>query len=303
MSTVHDVAQRGFGEGTNDLYDRVRPSYPPAALSHIHASLPSSAHTAGLNIIEAGSGTGIFTRLLISPPAPDTHTFKDETYPTWNISKLYSVEPSSGMRGQWEKGLEKLDAKTYEGKEIRTVEGGFDDFSKTGIEKGEADMIVIAQAYHWCPDHEQAFREFGKYLKPDGILVLLWNLESRQHPFSASVLAMLPDYDQGTPQYYRMWWRKAFETEAYKSLFGEEDHSEKTFGWSTPITDQTYTDRMLSKSFMTEQVINGEERVKMLERLKKLLADGEQYKEYIDKEEGIYKLEYTTDVVILRRKA
>ena len=50
---------------------------------------------------------------------------------------------------------------------------------------------------------------------------------------------MLPDYDQGTPQYYRMWWRKAFETEAYKSLFGEEDHSEKTFGWSTPITDQT----------------------------------------------------------------
>ena len=35
---------------------------------------------------------------------------------------------------------------------------------------------------------------------------------------------------------------------------------------------------------MTEQVINGEERVKMLERLKKLLADGEQYKEYIDKE-------------------
>ena len=61
------------------------------------------------------------------------------------------------MRGQWEKGLEKLDAKTYKGKELRTVEGGFDDFSKTGLEEGEADMVVIAQAYHWCPDHEKAF--------------------------------------------------------------------------------------------------------------------------------------------------
>jgi SAM-dependent methyltransferase len=283
MSAVHDVAQRGFGEGTNDLvcdtlyilalawllplvakqqYDRVRPTYPPSALSHIHSSL-APGRSGGLNIIEPGSGTGIFTRLLISPPASGTHTFGSEDYPSWDITKLYSVEPSGGMRTQWEKGLRKLPAETYEGKEIRTVEGGFDDFSHAGIGEGEADLIVVAQAYHWCPDHEKAFvrpspadtssshhdtsvtgradrkREFGKYLKPNGILVFIWNLESRQHPFSNSILSVLPDYDQGTPQYYRMWWRKCFETDAFKELFGEEGKSEKTFAWSTPITDET----------------------------------------------------------------
>jgi trans-aconitate methyltransferase len=61
------------------------------------------------------------------------------------------------MRAQWEKGLHKLPKETHEGKEIKTVQGGFDDFSKAGIKEGEADLVVIAQAYHWCPDHEKAF--------------------------------------------------------------------------------------------------------------------------------------------------
>ena len=49
---------------------------------------------------------------------------------------------------------------------------------------------------------------------------------------------MLPDYDAGTPQYYKMWWRKCFETDAFKELFGEEGRTETTFEWSTPVTDQ-----------------------------------------------------------------
>jgi hypothetical protein len=68
--------------------------------------------------------------------------------------------------------------------------------------------------------------------------VFIWNLESRQNPFSRSILSVLPDYDQGTPQYYKMWWRKCFETEAYKAFFGDEGKTESTFEWNTPVTDE-----------------------------------------------------------------
>lgn len=45
-----------------------------------------------------------------------------------------------------------------------------------------------------------------------------------------------------------------------------------------------YLERMLSKSFMTESLISGEAREEMIARLKGLLRDGEEHKEYIDKE-------------------
>jgi SAM-dependent methyltransferase len=134
-------------------YDKARPSYPASALHKIYASLPPPSNTSkgGLTILEPGSGTGIFTRLLLQPP--------DSTYPSFPISKLTAIEPSSGMRAAWQRGLEgKVDKRFLEGKKVWTVEGSFDDFSgvKGEIGEGEVDVVVIAQAWHWCPDHESA---------------------------------------------------------------------------------------------------------------------------------------------------
>ena len=58
------------------------------------------------------------------------------------------------MRAAWDKGLKNLDI-ADSGKYV-TVEGSFDDFSKSGVKKGEVDMVVIAQAWHWCPDYDAA---------------------------------------------------------------------------------------------------------------------------------------------------
>lgn len=76
------------------------------------------------------------------------------------------------------------------------AEGTFD---KTGVENGWADVIIIAQvsegrtcgiiislttslllkAFHWCPDFDAALTEFARVLKPDGVVVFIWNLEDR----------------------------------------------------------------------------------------------------------------------------
>lgn len=60
------------------------------------------------------------------------------------------------MRSAFEKGLSKVPKEDLEGKKVITVDGGFDDFANSGIEKGQADAVFIAQAFHWCPDYESA---------------------------------------------------------------------------------------------------------------------------------------------------
>jgi len=125
-------------------YDRARPTYPAEALQAIHDALPTSEP---LIILEPGSGTGIFTRLVLSPP---------EKYPRFDIKTLIGIEPSSGMREAWQKGTDKLPKQAIEGKKVESVDGTFDDFSKAGLGKEEADAVIIAQAFHWCPDYEGA---------------------------------------------------------------------------------------------------------------------------------------------------
>ena len=61
------------------------------------------------------------------------------------------------MRKQWEKGLDKVPKERWGGgREVRIVEGTFDDFSGAGVGEGEVDGVIIAQAWHWCSDHDKA---------------------------------------------------------------------------------------------------------------------------------------------------
>lgn len=60
------------------------------------------------------------------------------------------------MRESWQKGVDGLPSKATEGKKVVSVDGTFDDFSAAGVEKGQVDAVIIAQAFHWCPDYEAA---------------------------------------------------------------------------------------------------------------------------------------------------
>ena len=129
-------------------YDTYRPSYPASALVKIAKAIPPPSDPSGLVILEPGCGTGIFSRLPISPPPG---------YPSFPISTFVGVEPSSGMRETWERALKtKVDPQSLEGKNVKVVDGSFQDFGETGVKEGTADVIVIAQAFHWCPDYEAA---------------------------------------------------------------------------------------------------------------------------------------------------
>lgn len=177
MTNVHPNAHAGFATGTNEYYDRVRPSYPTNCLSYVRSQVPKSKSP--LKIVEIGAGTGIFTRALL-------------THPEWatSIGTLRAIEPSDGMRDFWTKCVQDT--------RCTIVDGTFDD---TGVEDGWADLIIIAQAFHWCLDYGKAFTEFNRILNKDGTAVFIWNLAGmlqiglrRSNTVSRPVGTAVPDF-------------------------------------------------------------------------------------------------------------
>jgi len=272
MPTVHTVAQVGFGTGTNELYDRARPSYPAPALSHILNSIKA---TPPLNVVEIGSGTGIFTRALLA-------------HPEWSsaVKQLKAIEPSEGMRDVF--------TKTVLDERVSVSEGTFDT---TGVEDGWADLVVIAQAFHWCPDYDKASAEFARVLKPGGIVAFIWNLENRD---GAQWVAQLRDriehHEQGTPQFRLNLWRATFSTPSYEKYF--QPPTEESWVYALPGTRDIVVNRALSKSYIT--VLPPDEKEQLVKDLDAILERKDGLK-WMDAEKGIFEYPYSTLVVTCTR--
>ncbi|KAG0704244.1 hypothetical protein DFH29DRAFT_873866 [Suillus ampliporus] len=279
-TTVHTLAQTGFGTGTNDLYDRIRPSYPAESLSYIR-QIPKS--TAPLNIVDSslqlafriGAGTGIFTRALLAHPEWAT-----------SVGTLRAVEPSDGMRDFWTKAV-KDDRATI-------VNGTFDN---TGVEDGWADLIIIAQAFHWCLDYGKAWTEFARILNKDGAVVLIWNIEDRAAAgWVTQLCARREVHEKGTPQLRQDLFRQAFSTPEYTSLFHPVEREERAY--NALATEQIVTERVLSWSYIS--VLPPDEKAKLAEDIKVILERGDD-KVWINKEEGTYQYPYKALVVVSRK--
>ncbi|KIY43533.1 S-adenosyl-L-methionine-dependent methyltransferase [Fistulina hepatica ATCC 64428] len=272
MSDVHAIAQIGFAKGTNELYDRARPSYQHSALAHIKNAIHSK-HP--LKIAELGSGTGLFTRALLSDP-------------DWSsaVRELRAIEPSEGMR-------QTFAAKTSDPR-VTVHEGTFDT---TGIENGWADMVIIAQAFHWCPDYDKASAEFARILKPDGIVVFIWNLEDRNIPWVGQLRSRVQAHEIGTPQFRLMLWRQTFDTPSYKKFFVAP--KETNFEYKLQGTKEVVIDRACSKSYIA--ILPDEDKAKLRADLGAIVDRGEELV-WIDESKGIFEYPYKTYIVIAERQ-
>ncbi|MGN6637886.1 MAG: class I SAM-dependent methyltransferase [Mucilaginibacter sp.] len=139
---AHDPTKRFTNRVTN--YVKYRPGYPKAVVDH----LAKCVHlTTGTVIADVGSGTGIFSKLLLE---------RDFT--------VFAVEPNEAMRSEAEQQL-----KHFPG--FHSVEGTAD---ATGLPAKSVDLIACAQAFHWFNTSE-AKVEFKRILKPGGNVALIWN--------------------------------------------------------------------------------------------------------------------------------
>ncbi|KAJ6481287.1 S-adenosyl-L-methionine-dependent methyltransferase [Mycena vitilis] len=270
--SVHTVAATGFGI-ENELYDRARPSYLPLALSHIRNAVKADA---AINVVEIGAGTGIFTRAFIS-------------HPEWAgaFKELKAVEPAAGMRDVF--------SNTISDERVSIRDG---TFQESHVEEGWADLVVVAQAFHWCSDFGLASEEFGRILKPGGVLAFIWNLEDRDAAkWVAQVRDRIERYENGAPQYRLGLWRQAYDTPAYQTAF--EPAEEKTWTARLPATLEIVLDRASSKSYMA--ILPDDEKAKVRDELAAIVERGED-KVWQDEKAGIFEYPYKSEVVIARRK-
>ncbi|GAA5937562.1 hypothetical protein JCM3775_001271 [Rhodotorula graminis] len=283
-----DFATSNFSKsGASGLYDRARPTYPAQAHAQILDLLPPSPQ--GAHVVELGSGTGLFTRGFLQAALE-----REKNEGGKRVARLTAVEPSEGMRAGFDKGLEK-EGLLKSGIQVSCVDGAFD---KVPVGDGEADLVVIAQAWHWTGTSQtSAVREIGRILKPGGAWCLIWNLEDRNVGWVAGLRDAYEQFESDTPQYRHGLWKKMYAEQDYHDLFTEPSHAK--FHRALPTTEALAVDRVFSKSYIT--ALTDSERSDLEQRLRETIRRGEG-REWIDEEQGIFAYPYETDLFVARRK-
>lgn len=131
-------------ESRAGAYARHRATYPAALIDHLAAA---QGWRAGATVADIGSGTGIFTRLVL------------ERGP-----RVLAIEPGAAMRAQAEAQLA-----AWPG--FVSVDATAD---ATTLPDASVDAIVCAQAFHWF-NRESTRAEWRRILKPGGSAALVWN--------------------------------------------------------------------------------------------------------------------------------
>jgi len=162
-----DSTQR-FSKRVAD-YVRYRPSYPADLVPRL---LEETGLSAGAVVADIGSGTGIFTRLLLQQDL-----------------RVYAIEPNAPMR----KAAQTL---LSDNRQFTSVAAPAED---TCLATDSLDLVTAAQAFHWF-NNDAAKAEFRRILKPAGQLALVWNRRKLSQPFQRAYDGILrelsPEYGE-----------------------------------------------------------------------------------------------------------
>jgi len=130
---------------TVNYYVKYRPSYPEAVLKLLQEQCQLKP---GATFADIGSGTGIFTELLLKAGY-----------------RVFAVEPNPDMREQAECLLSPYPNFVS----IRAPA------EATTLKTHSVDAITAATAFHWF-EQQETQTEFRRILKPGGTCMLLWNI-------------------------------------------------------------------------------------------------------------------------------
>ena len=146
-----------------DAYQKYRPDYPASLVAEIRKQTGLDGPAV---VADVGSGTGIFTRLLLQAGF-----------------EVYAVEPNREMRAAAE-------ALLADEPRFTSVDANAED---SRLESASIDLITAAQAFHWF-NTDTAKQEFRRVLKTDGKLALIWNRRKLSQPFQQTYDAILREF-------------------------------------------------------------------------------------------------------------
>jgi SAM-dependent methyltransferase len=205
--------------GRADDYVKTRPSYPEGVLAILRETCGLAAEYA---VADLGSGTGIFTALLLESGAT-----------------VHAVEPNLDMRAAAEAAL---------GKEpgFRSVAGRAE---ATTLPDASVDLVTAAQAFHWF-DVEGTRAEMRRILRPPptgrASVALVWNdRDLGSTPFLRAYEALL---GARCPK-YRELQGKADSVDKFEALLGKGGWSRRAVPNEQRLDREGLVSRLLSSSY------------------------------------------------------
>ncbi|KAI8980511.1 S-adenosyl-L-methionine-dependent methyltransferase, partial [Pilobolus umbonatus] len=137
------------------------------------------------------------------------------------------------------------------------------------VESASQDMIILARCFYWFDDI-QSLREFYRLLKPGGIIVLIWNMESKER---CEWVRRLRDYyevyDGTAPQYQKGTWKHVFKTEKAEALFHPLQH--RRFPFDTPTKRSDIWTPIQSRSYAA--IVDEKSQNQLHEDVEKVIND------------------------------
>jgi len=125
-------------------YVKYRPGYPPEVIETLARECDLNAASI---VADIGSGTGIFTKVLLSA-----------------AKQVFAIEPNGAMRAAAEEML-------CDHPQFISINGTSE---QTTLPDHSVDFITAAQAFHWF-NIEECKKEFRRIGKPQAWTVLIWN--------------------------------------------------------------------------------------------------------------------------------
>lgn len=167
-------------------YVRYRPGYPPEVVELLWRECGLGQNP---TIADVGSGTGIFTRILLDKGA-----------------KVFAVEPNGPMR-------EAAEAMLVGRADFQSVDGTAEN---TALPDASVDLVVAAQAFHWF-DQVEARAEFVRNLREPRWCALIWNDRIEEGtPFLQAYERLLREYATD----YLQVRHKEIQPERFQTFFG-----------------------------------------------------------------------------------
>lgn len=136
---------KNFFSGIADIYEQGRPEYSSELVDDLYTKYGFSQSSV---IADIGTGTGKFAGQLLKMG-----------------SAVIGIEPNDDMRHKAQIILGNCGKFTL-------VDG---DANDTTLQDESVDFITSAQAFHWF-DPRGFRKECRRIMKPDGLVVLLWNI-------------------------------------------------------------------------------------------------------------------------------
>ncbi len=132
-------------DGMANIYEKYRPSYPASLITYLYETVGFTEHS---TIADIGAGTGKFSKLLLEQG-----------------STVACVEFNKDM-------LAKLSKEVAPYAKAQIVNATAEH---TSLPEKSIDFVTAAQAFHWF-DSTQFATECNRILKPNGKVVLVWNV-------------------------------------------------------------------------------------------------------------------------------